>query len=118
MRKIIFVFCLLLVPGYCFAVEFTPDKQSTKVAEAHCQSLVYMTKTQTDASQILANVHATVKSGSSKGKKLIFVTYKYNVNGAMYFCAFVDYTRGRLQLAEFGEIWPDGNKNTIVKKLY
>jgi hypothetical protein len=118
MKNVLLVLFAMVLSSKSLAEGYSPDKLSIKVAEAYCQSLVQMTKPQVDASQILANVNANIKGGSAEGKKVIYVSYKYNTPGAGYACAFFDYTRGRLQLAEFGEVWPDGNKNTIVNRLY
>lgn len=118
MQSITIILLLALSFSAHSAGVYTPDKLSTKVAESYCQSLILMSKPSTDAAQILANVHAKIKGGSADGKKQILVVFRYSTPGAGFVCAFTDYTRGRLQLAEFGEIWPDGEKNTKAVRLY
>lgn len=117
---LILIVLILLIASFDLASanEYAPDKLSIKMAEANCQELVFMTKTQTDANQLLINVSAKIHGRSVNNKKVIIASFKYNIEGSGYACAFFDYTKGRLQLAEFGELWPGDNKNTIVKLLY
>lgn len=118
MKSITVILLLVLSFSAQSADVYTPDKLSTKVAEAHCSSLVLMSKPSTDAAQILVNVQADIIGGSADGRKIVSVVYLYNTPGAAFGCVFFDYTRGRLQLAEFGEFWPDGEKNTKAVRLY
>lgn len=119
--KIILVITLALVVmsfDLAGANGYTPDKLSIKMAEANCQNLVFMTKPQTDANQLLVNVTAKIHGKAVNNKKVIIVSFKYNIQGSGYACAFFDYTKGRLQLAEFGEFGPGENKSTTTNLLY
>ena len=115
-----FLICcmLILLPVIVHADEYNPDKRSSSRAAVYCMDLIIMTKTPSEAGGLLLEVRAKIHTRSKDGKKVIIASYNYNTKGAGYACAFLDYTDGHLQLLEFGELWPAGNKNTIVNPLY
>lgn len=116
-RQILIATAILAAGPAMAAGDYQPDKSAAKQAESYCESVMLMTKRSEDAFEILRNVRAEVTGHHIKGRKVVNVRYPYNVDGAGFFCGFVDYGRHRLTLHAFGEIWPDRKNVTRVEPL-